>query len=168
METKIQFSGEEWSLVTNAEILLTKNRILEKVAGFLGELAGSYREIVCAESVLLPFSGSWKEPKISRGENYMGLPYLVLDYPRLFSKEDVFAIRTMFWWGNYFSITLHLKGSFCMFYLESILAKWPALSASGFRVNINSQEWNHAISEEHYGPVSEVGVEQIRLQAERD
>jgi len=168
METKIQFSAEEWSLVQNAEILLTKNRILEKVAGFLGELAGSYTGIALAESVLLPTTVSWKGPKISRGENYHGLPYLVLDYPRLFSKEDVFAIRTIFWWGNYFSITLHLKGIFCQFYRDAIVSSWEMLSANDFLVNITSEEWNHAINEENYRPVSEVGVAQIMLQCETD
>ena len=50
-------------------------------------------------------------PKIAKGENYLQLPYVLLDYPRCFDKENIFAIRTMFWWGNFFSITLHLSGS---------------------------------------------------------
>ena len=40
--------------------------------------------------------------KISRGENYRGLPYLILDYPAYFSQKDIFAFRTMFWWGHFF------------------------------------------------------------------
>ena len=51
-------------------------------------------------------------PKISKGENYRGLPYVMLDYPRLFGREEVLAIRTFFWWGHGFSVTLHLKGGY--------------------------------------------------------
>ena len=60
-------------------------------------------------------------PKISKGENYKGLPWLVLDYPRYFNKEDIFAIRTLFWWGNFFSITLHISGKYKMRYEKKII-----------------------------------------------
>ena len=109
MKTKIQLSEEEWNLAMNAGILLTKNRVMEKMSEFLGEIATVSKTIFHTESIMLPVSTSWKTPKISRGENYQGLPYLVLDYPRFFYRDDVFAIRTMFWWGNYFSITIHLE-----------------------------------------------------------
>ena len=112
METKIQLSEDEWQLVMNAGILLTKNRALEKIAMFLGEIGNTAGTVISPETVALPVSAAWKNAKISKGENYQGLPYLVLDYPRFFFRDDVFAIRTMFWWGNYFSITLHLKGIF--------------------------------------------------------
>ncbi|MFM9050702.1 MAG: hypothetical protein ACKOKF_00090, partial [Bacteroidota bacterium] len=35
--------------------------------------------------------------KIFRGENYEGFPYTLLDFPRYFSKDAVFAVRTMCW-----------------------------------------------------------------------
>ncbi|HQW24051.1 MAG TPA: hypothetical protein PLI47_12175, partial [Bacteroidia bacterium] len=31
--------------------------------------------------------------KIFRGENYRGFPYVLLDCPRLFNRESVFAFR---------------------------------------------------------------------------
>ena len=54
METKIQLSEEEWNLVMNAGILLTKNRAMEKIALFLGELANISSRIFSAESLALP------------------------------------------------------------------------------------------------------------------
>ena len=51
-------------------------------------------------------------PKISKGENYKDLPYVMLDYPRCFQKEKTIAIRTFFWWGNFFSINLQLSGEY--------------------------------------------------------
>src|SRR5688500_20050079 len=108
---KIQLSQEELVLVQNADWLLTKNRIIGKVYEMFGMLVADVQMMPEKNSVLLPeiFAAS---PKISKGENYMGLPYVMLDYPRCFGKSDTFAIRTMFWWGNFFSVTLHLKGRY--------------------------------------------------------
>ena len=50
--------------------------------------------------------------KLSKGENLNGLPYRVMDFPRIFKQEDVFAIRTLVWWGKQISVTLHLKGKY--------------------------------------------------------
>ena len=63
------------------------------------------------QSLRLPEAVIQSSPKITRGENYQLLPYVILDYPRCFQKEQVFAIRTMFWWGKGISITLHVSGN---------------------------------------------------------
>ena len=89
------------------------------------------------------------DPKISRGENYRGLPWVMLDYPRVFGREDVLAIRTMFLWGHGFNITLHLKGRFQNLYLGVIRERRVALGAAGFFVGVHADEWRH----EHTGEV---------------
>ena len=108
---KIRLSPEEEALVATTDWILTKNNVLQKIKQLLLALQSRQQDL------LLPFNSLPEEvlkssPKISRGENYKGLPWLVLDYPRYFNKADVFAIRTLFWWGNFFSITLHLSGSY--------------------------------------------------------
>src|SRR5687767_11488510 len=107
-ETKIQFSNSEAEMMYNAEIILTKNRILEKVR----LLFESLQEEFVGFSSRQPNQQALFDipPKISKGENYEGLPYLILDYPRFFKPDNIFAVRTMFWWGNFFSTTLHLSG----------------------------------------------------------
>ena len=167
METKIQLSEEEWNLVMNAGILLTKNRAMEKIALFLGELADISSGIFSAESLVLPTSSVWKHPKISRGENYQGLPYLVLDYPRFFFRDDVFAIRTMFWWGNYFSITLHLKGIFLEHFRSGIIRNFEVLARDQFLVSTTNAEWNHAIGDE-YTLISKFGKEKLAQKCSDD
>ncbi|MEI9808974.1 MAG: hypothetical protein WDO16_14545 [Bacteroidota bacterium] len=71
-------------------------------------------------------------PKISKGENYKGLPYLVLDYPRYFEKDNHFAVRSMFWWGNFFSSTLHLSGIYKKKYTSAIEASFTQLQENDF------------------------------------
>src|SRR5450631_3207695 len=107
-EAKIQLSEEELILVENAELILTKNAIIRKVYDMFGSMAAAMK-IELQNNPLSPDLMK-TTPKISRGENFKGLPFVVLDYPRLFNRENVFAIRSLFWWGKYFSVTLHLKG----------------------------------------------------------
>ena len=133
---KVRLSAEEMRLVRDPAWILTKNSVMGKVVAMFGEL-----------------SGGWKEPKISKGENYKGLPWVMLDYPRVFGKEDVYAIRTFFLWGHAFSITLHLKGIYREKFLPAILARRAELAAAGFGMGISDDEWAHEHTEETYGPL---------------
>jgi hypothetical protein len=139
---KIQISKEELRLVTNPEIILTKNRIIQKVYELFGVLSESYKEV--AENVSnIPEGALELSPKISRGENYMGLPYVMLDYPRSFSTRDVLALRTMFWWGHHFSVTLHLKGSFQDLFAKNWQDEVPVLAGQSWWMQIGEDEWQH-------------------------
>jgi hypothetical protein len=110
--TKIHLSILETELIQNKEWILTKRKIIEKVYLLFGSTHDSYKEILKNEQLLPEPHYKNITGKISKGENYHGLPYVILDYPALFSKEDIFAVRTMFWWGNFFSISLHLSGKY--------------------------------------------------------
>ncbi len=147
-EAKIQLSREEMELVQNAEVLLTKQRIIGKVYNLFGEMAAVLQQLL--QTVSLPFPVKQLSPKIARGENYELLPYVMLDYPRFFSKEDVLAIRTFFWWGNFFSVTLQLKGKYRDQYASSIVAHRPQLVAAGFLIAVSDDEWRHDHADNHY------------------
>src|SRR5215467_1521280 len=121
-ETKIQLSTFEMNLLNNSEWILTKNLIVRKAQRLLEEVQENIWQHVKNKSIDLPHEVISISPKISKGENYNGLPWLMLDYPRYFEKEKVFAIRTMFWWGHFFSTTLHLSGEYKDKY-NSVLAQ---------------------------------------------
>jgi hypothetical protein len=105
-------------------------------------------------------------PKISKGENYKGLPWVMCDYPRLFNRQDTFAIRSMFWWGHFFSVTLHLKGVYKEKYQQQLLNNLPLLSEKQFHVCISREEWRHEFEEDNYMPLTQLNssdVEKILL-----
>ena len=141
MDAKLQLSAEEMRLVTDPAWILTKNSIIRKVVEMFGELSGEWRDRFRLATELGSEVGA--EPKISKGEQYKGLPWVMLDYPRVFGKEDVQAIRTMFWWGHCFSITLHLKGRYLRTYLPVIRTRMAELETAGFRPGIAEDEWEH-------------------------
>lgn len=144
---KIALSKDELELVTNAQILLTKNGIIQKVYELFGLLAEDYR--LTANNVF-PEPVSAISPKISRGENYLGLPYVMLDYPRYFKKDEVLAIRTLFWWGNFYSITLQLSGSFVKEYHPVLLKAIEEGLLEGWYINTTNEMWDHHFEETNY------------------
>ncbi|HRE50151.1 MAG TPA: hypothetical protein PK339_01930 [Flavitalea sp.] len=149
-EAKITLSAEELAIAQNADWLLTKNAIIEKVYhlfGLMSETLKAYEGNASFSSFPELFLAS---PKIARGENYRGLPYVMLDYPRRFGKEDIFAVRTMFWWGNFFSVTLHLKGKYKKHFLPVLLKNMERLAAMDFMAATDEDEWRHDLLPEHY------------------
>ncbi len=157
--TKIRLSAKEMALVTNAGIILTKNEILEKTKTLLGYLQSKYREAM-VQSDLQPVLIQ-SSPKISKGEKYKGLPWLMLDYPRCFGRENIFAIRTMFWWGNFFSITLHLSGEFKKEYEQKLGSSHKFLSKKDFYIGLNKDPWEHHFKKENYLPISKMSAKEF-------
>lgn len=152
---KIGLSKEELALVKNADWILTKNGILEKVRLLFAELQVEQGNYMKESGSYLGQEILMGTPKISRGENYEGLPYVVLDQPRIFRKPDIFAIRTFFWWGNFFSITLQLAGTYKEMYWERIVAGYDLLAQQGYALGIHSDPWVHHHREDNYRAVTD-------------
>jgi hypothetical protein len=147
--TKIRLSPSELELACNAEIILTKNTVLAKTKQLLEHVQNEMLSFIQNQN-LLKHQLFKISPKISKGENYLGLPYLVLDYPRNFQQQDVFAIRCMFWWGRFFSCTLQLSGTYKNEYLPNIQKLYPELKTEGFYIGIGEDAWQHHFEKENY------------------
>ncbi len=161
-DAKLRLSAEEMRLVTDPAWILTKNSIISKVVGLFAALSGEWRSVWEAHAMSVALRderpGAMAElpvttPKLSKGENYKGLPYVMLDYPRVFGREDVFAIRTLFWWGHAFSVTLHLKGIYLDLFLPVIHSRRDELATAGFEWGISEDEWEHAHTADTYRPL---------------
>lgn len=151
-EAKISLSPSEFELVTNGEIILTKNRVLQKIQDSLGHL-GNQEQDYLKTNHLSDLPELQTAPKISKGENYMGLPYVILDYPRHSTGEDFFFIRQMFWWGKFFSCTLQVKGKYKKPVLHSILNGDHQLSEDYF-IGIHNDPWQHHFEPDNYKSIA--------------
>ncbi|MEO8567817.1 MAG: hypothetical protein ABI419_01730 [Ginsengibacter sp.] len=156
---KIHLSTFETEVVTDTSWILTKQAIIEKIYSFFGEMHDVYKAISIDENKLFPGLDFIKNGKISKGENYLGLPYVILDYPSFFKRDNIFTVRTMFWWGNFFSITLHLSGKKRIenSSLQNLLAH---LKKKNFFVCINEDEWQHVFDSTNYIAANEIDKKQ--------
>jgi hypothetical protein len=154
--SKIHLSSAEIELMQNADIILTKNRVLEKIRSLLESVQQhqiNYIQEFNVKNEIFKVS-----PKISRGENYLGLPYLILDYPRQSSGKNFFFIRTMFWWGNFFSCTLHLANNSKEIFKEKIKQSQPVLG--DYYISVNDDAWVHHLKESDYKKINLLSKEQ--------
>ena len=159
---KIHLSSTETELMQNAEIILTKNRVLEKIRTLLEEVQEKQTDFVRKRSLA---NDIFTVPaKISKGENYLGLPYLILDYPRQSFEKHFFFIRTMFWWGHFFSCTLHLAGQSKKIYTERIKQAYEQLS--DYYISTSDDQWLHHLKEPNYHKIGSMTKEQFEQSCE--
>jgi hypothetical protein len=78
----------------------------------------------------------------------------MLDHPRFFHAEHVLAMRSFFWWGHFFSVTLHLKGKYVDLYRRTLVAHSGMLAAGGYRISVSEDEWQHDLDSEEYVPLA--------------
>jgi hypothetical protein len=140
--SKVTLSPQEWALVQDPEVILTKNSVIEKVYGLFGQVAESYVKIT--QELPGAQQGQWLQaaPKISRGEKYKELPWVMLDYPRYYTDDDTRAMRHFFGWGSGFGIHLILQGAsrdrWC-----SRAEHWIQSARPGWMLDFSDDPWQH-------------------------
>ena len=159
--SKILLSTDELQLVTNTDWILTKRKIMDTVNEMLGQISEHQQQVIENESNWLPDAVMQSTPKIAKGENYLQLPYMLLDYPRCFNDGNIFAVRTMFWWGNFFSITLHLSGSYKTMFQQKIIENLSAVKQQVF-VCINENQWQHHFEADNYADIKKTGKNELQ------
>ena len=142
MGSKEIFDEKELSFLSDVEILKYRETAYEKVKQLLREVKSRLEPKVNSLHNLLPSGSLTQGGKISKGENLQGLPYLILDYPRFKKGEELILFRTMFWWGNYFSVTLHLQGNLASHAFAN-LSQVSFDPSSRFSVD---EDWNHDVN----------------------
>jgi hypothetical protein len=156
--SKIRLSPAEAALFSDAQMILTKNSIIQKTAALLTDIqAIIYNQSPPAIQTISP------SPKISKGENYLGLPYVILDYPRIAKGNDLFFIRNMFWWGNFFSSTLQVSGEYKSSYGNKLLGAFQHLQQQNYYVGINADPWVHHFEKDNYRQINGLSKEAFAL-----
>lgn len=145
--SKIALSEKELLMLQDADWILTKQRIIDKVSALLAQMVPVINQKFQHLSMLSDDIRA-SVPKISKGEQYLGLPYVILDYPRVFNGDDVFALRSMFWWGNFISVTIQLSGRYKR--LISVALDSEGVSDPAFFIGINPDPWQHHFKETNY------------------
>jgi hypothetical protein len=145
--TKVTLSDGQLAMASDKNIILTKRAVIESAGALFNSLIPFINDNFNA-SVLHIENVASSIPKISKGENYNGFPYVMLDYPACFYKQNIFAIRTMFWWGNFISITLHISGNYKKHFEKNIFERIK--QEEDFFICIAENEWQHNFEENNY------------------
>ena len=149
-ENNYRLTDLEEALVRDKEWILAKHRIIEKVYRLFGNLSEQLRPLIEGSAGWLDQEVIIPSPKIYKGERYLLLPYVMLDYPRLFNREHCFAIRYLFWWGNEFSIHLVLAGKHKDLYARRVAEGILSKTNNDWYVGVNQDPWQHQFDAQNY------------------
>ena len=137
----LHLSPEEAALFTDPHLFAVKRRTTDKLyAGFEAlrlrlKDTGERLQISFPEEVLSVSA------KISKGEQYMGCPWVMLDHHRYFVGKDMFAFRVMAWFGHYFSAHFLLGGR----YLEASTFTSDHFPGRDIQFSLHPDPWAHAV-----------------------
>jgi len=146
----MQLTEKELSILQDTDFLLTKATAINKIYKLLELTRESIKRSVEKSNFSFPEATDLLNGKISKGENYKNLPYMVLDFPALFTTKTVLAYRTMFWWGNFFSATLHLEGTALNFYRNSITSNLNKLLEQNVYIGVGKTPWQYHYEDDNY------------------
>ena len=150
-------SGPELEIVQDRNLFLTKQRITQCVYELFNMQVGNIRTVLTG--IKIPPNAAASLPKISKGENYLGFPFIMLDYPAVFGK-DILAVRTMFWWGNFFSVTLHISGKYKLLFEQCIIQNL-SIAGNDIHLCVNDEEWQHHFDPSNYLPAGTISRESL-------
>lgn len=143
-------SDEEIKLLHSPAIFQAKRSLEKKLISVLESASGRLETAYAGNDSPFPPEVLAVAPKISRGENYLGYPWMILDHPRFFTREDVFAVRSFVWWTQGASFTLQLSGKYLEEFLPALINNADKLELSGLYSGINDDPWIHHFGEDNY------------------
>lgn len=140
---------EEFSLISDQSFLKQKRLISDKISKTFGEVEVTLKGSGLCQSPLLPDGSLIKSGKISKGENYKGLPYIVLDFPRFSDGKKLLIYRTMFWWGNY---------CLCMLISQNCGHRLSVPPSTPYLLNIGDTPWNYDLSDPNWIQLNQTSI----------
>lgn len=158
---KFHWTEEERQLAGSKAFILTKHSIVRKVSDLFGELERELKAII-ADYELEATGANVSAGKIFRGENYRLFPYVLLDYPRIFNTSTIFAFRSMFWWGNEFSFTLHLQGEALERLRVKLEENIDRLSGQSVYFCIADGPWQYHFEQDNYRRLDEMDLKEVK------
>lgn len=164
---EIEFTQEEFLFLKDHQFFDVKASIISKVIQLFSRIEETIETEIKTTSFKFPERVSTTPSKISKGENYLECPYIVLDYPRLYSKDDIFAFRTIFWWGHYFSNALILGGRSYHRYLPRFLEITGELKKKNWELCIYRTPWKLENLPWNYVQFSDLSDQEIKIHLQK-
>ncbi|MFM2206640.1 MAG: hypothetical protein RL213_615 [Bacteroidota bacterium] len=161
----MDLSDAELEVLSDTGFFLVKRSVTEKLDACFSGLQRDWKKDVV--NWRFPVSGVDRERgKIFRGENYKGLPYVIMDFPKLFERENVFAVRTMCRWGHEFSVTLHLQGASLQPFLKDLYSRLGCFNPGETYFCVNRTPWEYDFGELNYRLLSETDEAAVKRHTE--
>lgn len=160
-------TNQERQTIQNTKFFQLKRSATEKVIATFSSIQEKIKASKAFQNFPFPSEMDTEIGKISKGENYNGLPYVILDFPRFFSQKGVFAFRVMFHWGHGFYATLHLSGQYFDVFQLMITDIAQRFIDQDIWIFQADEEWIHEVEFPYFIEFDEMKVHLRDWQTER-
>lgn len=157
------FEPNELELIKSEEFFRTKKNIFDIIYNQFQELNLQLEELKQQYSTLFEQYQAPLNGKISKGENYDGCPYIVLDNPRIYLPNNILACRTMFMWGKYFVATFifrHADANSHFKFIENFVDKH--MNENDYMMTGNAM-WQHHITGDNYIGLKDLDLKNFEM-----
>lgn len=162
---ELLFSSADTQLWENTEFLLRKRKVIAQIEQLLQHVEQQLKTQIGNYS--FPLTTNVQTGKISKGENYQGLPYVVLDFPRYFQKPHVCTFRTLFWWGHFFSCQVVMCGSPAQHYLPHLQQQYNNLLEQEVYCCIHENAWQHHFQAPNMRLIDTLSYEEVAAHSQQ-
>jgi len=108
-KSTINLTKKELLFAADSFYPITKQKVLRKISGLMdGAVNDVYKSY---QNKLLFYENEGFIKKLSKGENYKEMPYLVMDTPQISGPGFKTLFRIVFWWGHYFTLNYYAHRS---------------------------------------------------------
>lgn len=147
-KSAIKLTKAEFDLVSRTDYPKMKQRIMRKTVQRFDALG-----CLMKDAVELP-AGIAPSFKTTRGENYRGLPYAVLDFPQIKGNGFTLCCRTMFWWGRYCSLNVIIRSDAVD--IAELAQKLKASSLKKVRILTGDDLWQQDLDHADFTKLKEL------------
>jgi len=154
-DTKLELSQFQLEALCNTNFFDTKREVTAVILELFNRLQLELNT-VWSRHLHLKKEYHTAAAKIFRGENYLGYPYINLDFPRLFNNDNVFAFRTMLWWGKHISFSLHLQGKAFEQEAGKLFTALRSFEHRNYFICHHASPWEY-----HFGDDNFIAVEEV-------
>lgn len=95
--------------------------------------------------------------KVTRGENYIDMPYVVLDVPQLKQQNIAGSLRIMFWWGHYISVQYFIR------FDADKLKKLTNFSHKPYVISLAENLFNNNLDDAEFIPINNFKADEVTL-----
>jgi len=139
----INASDEMRALLSDAGIFQLKRAFIHEISRVWLSLCEQVQEEESFRKFNFPRAVDHSVPRIRKGENLHGLPWVLCDFPALFARGNVFALRNFFWWGKGFLFILQLSGAALDRYRALLVEKLRETLPEKYRISRMGSEWEY-------------------------
>lgn len=137
----LHFTTEELTFCSSSYPMVLREDILKKVSQLFEHTRQELLLCIKQQSIF-PEGSDLITGKISKGERYRGMPWMVLDFPRYNVGSEIMLYRVFFLWAEGFRFVLHLSGKDTITRFKPLIKEQMPID-KGIEIAFTGLQWQH-------------------------